>query len=127
MGIDTHSGPAGSYAVGPVRRYPRTVFSVPVTLHRLMASGLRTTHGISLDIGEGGMGALVQGSLRVGETVEIDLPLPKCKLSAVAIVRYSSSVRSGFEFVGLTAEERLQIMSVAAGNSEASVMADGRR
>ncbi len=114
MGLDTQPGLAGSYAKVSVRRHPRTVFSVPVTLHRLMASGLRTMHGISLDIGEGGLGALVQGSLRVGETVEIDLPLPERKLSAVAIVRYSSSERSGFEFVGLTTEERLHIRTVSA-------------
>ena len=113
MGIDTHPGLAGSHAKGCVRRHPRAPFSVPVTLHRLMASGLRTTHGISLDLGEGGMGALVQGSLRVGETVKIDLQLPERKLSAVAIVRYCSSVRSGFEFVGLTTEERLHIKTVS--------------
>jgi hypothetical protein len=70
------------------------------------------SHGISLDISEGGIGALVQGRLHLGETVAINIALPGCTLSAVAIVRHTSSVSSGFEFVGLTPEERLQILNV---------------
>jgi c-di-GMP-binding flagellar brake protein YcgR len=97
-----------------VRRYPRAIFSVPLTLHHLRAGGVRTSHAISLDVSEGGMGALVQDGLSVGETVAIDLPLRERTLNAVAIVRHISSARCGFEFVGLTAEERTQIMSSAA-------------
>lgn len=95
------------------RRYPRSLFTVPLTFHHLDRGGVRTSHGMSLDISEGGIGALVQGTLDVGETVSIDLPLPQRKLCAVAVVRHSSSVSCGFEFVGLTPEERLQIVSVA--------------
>jgi hypothetical protein len=43
-----------------------------------------------------------------------DLQLPEQALSAVAIVRHSSQVRSGFEFLGLTAGERGQITAVCA-------------
>jgi|SRR5579859_4699918 len=94
------------------RRHPRTLFSVPLTFHHLARGGVRTSHGMSLDLSQGGIGALVQGTLHVGETVSIDLPLPGCALCAVAIVRHSSAVSSGFEFVGLTPEERLQILSI---------------
>src|ERR1700687_2921290 len=96
------------------RRYPRVLFSIPITVRHLCRGGVRATHGISLDLGEGGLGAIVQGDVRVGETVAIDLPLSEQLLSTVAIVRHTSSVRSGFEFVGLTPEERLQITSVLA-------------
>ncbi|HEV2485623.1 MAG TPA: PilZ domain-containing protein, partial [Terracidiphilus sp.] len=95
-----------------VRRYRRALFSVPVTFHHLAAGGVRTSRGISLDISEGGLGALVQGNLEVGETVAVDLPLAEQTLSAVAIVRHTSNLGSGFEFVGLTPEERAQITSV---------------
>jgi hypothetical protein len=64
---------------------------------------------MSVDISEGGMGAIVQDDLRVGETVKIDLPLPGGALTMVAIVRHTSSSRSGLEFLGLTPEERLRI------------------
>ena len=76
-----------------------------------MGGGIHTTRGITLDISEGGLGALVQGNLRVGETVELDLHLPERTLNAVAIVRHTSSVRPGFEFLGMTPEERVQIVS----------------
>src|SRR5579859_2986847 len=97
------------------RRYPRALFSVPLTVHHLVAGGVRTSHGISLDISAGGLGALVQGSLQVGDTVALDLPLAERMLSAIAIVRHTSDLSSGFEFVGLTPEERLHITSVAGG------------
>ena len=93
----------------PFRRYPRSLFSVPIAVHHLCEGGVRTSRGISLDLGEGGLGAIVQASMRVGDTVAIDLQMGKQLLTTVAVVRHTSSVRSGFEFVGLTPEERLQI------------------
>jgi hypothetical protein len=83
-------------------------------LHHLVPGGVRFTHGMSLDISEGGLGALVQGGLRVGETVSLALELPYYDLKAVAIVRHSSTARSGFEFVGLTSDERQRIASLVA-------------
>jgi hypothetical protein len=103
-----------SYPEGPVQRHPRLLLSIPITLHYLMPGGVRSCRGISLDISESGIGALVEGRLEVGGTVEIDLQLPDSPLSAVAIVRHTSSVRSGFEFIGLTPEERLQLSSLTA-------------
>jgi len=88
MSLDLHPARTAVSEHGPVRRYPRTLFSVPVTLRHLMTGGIRSLRGISLDISEGGFGA---------------------------IVRHTSSVRSGFEFLGLTAEERQQIAN-ATGN-----------
>ena len=112
MSLDLHPARTAVSAREPVRRHPRTLFSVPLTLRHLMTGGIRSARGISLDIGEGGLGAIVQGDLRVGEMVEIDVRIPERPLSAVAIVRYTSNVRSGLEFLGLTAEEREQIANV---------------
>jgi hypothetical protein len=100
-------------AVGPKRRHPRMLFSVPLTLRHLTAGEMQTSPGVTLDLSEGGIGAMVQASLRVGETVEVELRLPQNSLRAVAIVRHVSSARSGFEFLGLTMEERLRITTVA--------------
>jgi hypothetical protein len=93
----------------PLQRYPRALYSVPVTLRHLAPGGIRSSPGISLDISEGGLGAIVRGGLKVGEMVAIELRVPGFELSAVAIVRYTSDVRSGFEFVGMTPQERQQI------------------
>jgi PilZ domain len=92
-----------------VRRFPRTLYSAPITLHGLATGVLRTCHGISLDLSEGGVGALVSGGPRVGETVQIELQLRECLLCADAVVVHSSGVRSGFQFLGLKAEEKSQI------------------
>lgn len=97
-----------------VRRHARLLYSIPLTLHHLAAGGVRSSRGISLDISESGLGALVENGLQVGETVSLSLALPHYDLEAVAIVRHSSSVRSGFEFVGLTPEERQRIASFVA-------------
>lgn len=94
------------------RRHARTLFSVPITLRHLCRGGVRASRGITLDLAEGGLGAIVQGDVHVGDTVAIDLRLSEQLLTTVAIVRHTSSVRSGFEFIGLTPEERLQITSV---------------
>lgn len=92
-----------------LRRHPRLLFSVPMKLRLLAAGGIRTHRGVSLDISESGMGALVEGRLGIGDTVQIELTLPSCELDAIAVVRHSSTLRSGFEFIGLTAEERASI------------------
>jgi PAS domain-containing protein len=68
-----------------VRRFPRALFSIPVKLRHLVAGGIQTSRGITLDISEGGLGALVQGDLRLGETVEIDLQFAERPSIAVAI------------------------------------------
>jgi hypothetical protein len=116
MQAETSSQSPSTERNRPVRRHPRIFFTVPLTLHHLVSGGVQSAHGITLDISEAGLGALVQGDLRLGETVEVDLPLPGRILNAVAIVRHTSSMRSGFEFLGLTPEERLLITS-AAGNA----------
>lgn len=97
----------------PARRHPRVLFSIPIALRYLTAGGVRTARGMSLDISEGGMGALVEGALHVGDAVTIDLDLPAGRLDVVAMVRHTSSVRSGFEFLGLSMEERESIARAA--------------
>ena len=94
------------------RQHPRILFSIPITLRHLCGGGVRSTHGVSLDLGEGGLGAIVQGEVYVGETVAIDFRLSDQPVTTVAIVRHTSNVSSGFEFVGLTPEERLQITNM---------------
>lgn len=112
MTVNIHSAIAFYQQNEPSRRHARALFSVPITLHHLSPGGIRASRGISLDLGEGGLGAIVQGEVRVGDTVGIDLQLSERLLTTVAIVRHTSSVRSGFEFVGLTPEEHLQIANV---------------
>lgn len=96
------------------RRYRRTIFSVPINVRMLMPGGVRATHGVSLDISESGMGAIVQNELTPGEVIEVELKLAAWDLTAVALVRHSSATRSGFEFLGLSPQERQQLARLVA-------------
>lgn len=96
------------------QRHPRTLFSTPVRLQHLIPGGVRLTRGITLDISEGGLGALMKSALPLGETVSLELELPDYELRAVAIVRHSSSSQAGFEFLGLTPDERERIARLVA-------------
>jgi hypothetical protein len=58
------------------------------------------------------LGALVQATLEVGDTIGIELKLSDYDLNAVGIVRYTSGARSGFEFLGLAPEERQRIANL---------------
>lgn len=104
--------PTSSFAKSPTRRYPRSILSAPLTLRHLDVGGVRKLRGITLDVSESGMGALVQGDLALGEAVEIDLHCQEQDFNAVAIVRHTSDVRSGFEFLGMTSQERAQIAAI---------------
>ncbi len=102
---------SASWPNGFVRRFLRAPFSVPVKLHHLKAGVTWTSTGMSLDLSEGGFGALVNGRLRMGETLEIEMPLQENDLRLIGIVRYCSDFGCGLEFLGLTPEERMQITS----------------
>jgi c-di-GMP-binding flagellar brake protein YcgR len=115
MQVDTLPAPLAPHKYSIARKHPRAIFSVPITLHHLMAGGVAALHGISVDISEGGMGALVKGDLHEGETVEIDIQWPGHTLSLVAIVRHTSKIQAGFEFLGLRPEERVLIANASTG------------
>ena len=52
----------------------------------------------------------------MGEIVAIDLPLADSVLSVVAVVRYSSQLNTGFEFVGVPPGEADGDANVAGSN-----------
>lgn len=96
-------------AIISTRKHARSLFSIPFELRQLAGPSPHPLHAISLDISEGGIGALVQGNLSVGETVQVDLPLAGQTVRVAAIVRHTSVLRSGFEFLQLSDGERRQI------------------
>jgi PilZ domain len=89
-----------AYTVG--RREPRYVSTIPLALQRFLRFGPFLTRGVSLDISEQGMSALVCGAPRVGETVVIALPLPVEPVEVLATVRHSNDASTGFEFYPLS-------------------------
>jgi PilZ domain len=97
-----------------LRRHMRHLYSVPIKLLRIGPNPVRITHGVTLDISEGGFAAVVEENLNTGETIRFNMPLPALSLDAMAVVRYASSSRSGFEFLNLSPEARQQIAAAGA-------------
>lgn len=91
------------------RRHARYLYSAPIELRRVDQTTERISHGMTLDISEGGFGAVLEERIQPGETVRVDMPLPKVFLQALAIVRYAGSKRSGFEFLNLNADSRREL------------------
>jgi TonB family protein len=67
--------------------------------------------GRSVNLGEGGVGAVLAGELLPGEVVgvEIRLPLAADPLRTRALVRHHDKLRAGMEFVGLSLEQQAAI------------------
>lgn len=103
------------------RRHPRMLYSVPITLHQQRsAEAMDTAKGMSLDLSQGGLGAVVVGNLQVGHTFELEIRLPSGVVHATAVVRHTSNIRSGFEFQDLSAEERAQIDAVISSGQRSN-------
>ena len=71
--------------------------------------------GRSLNLGPGGLAAVLAGELLPGEVVGVEILLPKSivPLRARARVRHHDKLRCGMEFVGLSAEQQAAIRSFA--------------
>jgi TonB family protein len=93
------------------RRSVRYHVQTPLDVTVLRSGIPDTLPGRSVNLGEGGVAAVLAGELSPGEAVgvEISLPLVKGLLRTRALVRHQDKLRSGLEFVGLSAEQRAAI------------------
>ena len=62
--------------------------------------------GDGIDLAEGGAGIRTAGNLKIGDTVQLQIPLPIGSLRVPACVRYQSGSEYGFEFLALGVAER---------------------
>ena len=93
------------------RRIPRYPVAIPVDV-TVLRSGLPSSiPGRSLDIGEGGVAAVLAAELQTGEWVAVELQLPNIghALQTKAVVRHHNQLRCGFEFLGLSRDQRYMI------------------
>ena len=87
----------------------------------VLRSGIPDTlPGRSVNLGEGGLAAVLAGELLPGEAVGVEVRLPQAPdpLRMRALVRHHDRLRSGMEFVGLSAEQQAAIR-VWAGETNA--------
>ena len=93
------------------RQAPRHPLAIPVDVSLLRSGVPESIPGRSLNIGEGGMAAIVAGELIPGDTIGVEFRLPSVggPLRAKAVVRHHAHLRCGVEFIGLSAEQRAMI------------------
>jgi TonB family protein len=83
---------------------------VPLYVTVLRAGIPDTLPGRSVNLGEGGVAAVLAGELLPGEVVGVEIRLsPSETLRSRALVRHHDKLRSGMEFVGLSAEQQTAI------------------
>jgi TonB family protein len=77
-----------------------------------------TVPGRSVNVCERGIAAMLAGELVPGETVGIEVKLPRgpSALRMRAMVRHQDKLRCGLEFLGLSAEQRAAIRDWAKGS-----------
>jgi TonB family protein len=90
------------------RNFSRHPLNVPLDLIALRSGVPENLPGRCTDVSETGLGAVVAGEMAAGQQVAVELRLPNVAvpLRARALVRYQSRLCCGFEFVGLSAEQR---------------------
>jgi TonB family protein len=75
-----------------------------------------TVPGRSLNLGAGGLAAVLAGELSPGDKVGVEIRLPELEkpLRTRALVRHHDKLRCGMEFIGLSAEQQAEIQRWAA-------------
>ncbi len=93
------------------RRGLRYRLQAPLDVTVLRSGIPDTLPGRSVNLGEGGVAAVLAGELLPGEAVgvEIRLPMAADPLRTRALVRHHDRLRSGMEFVGLSLEQQAAI------------------
>ena len=90
------------------RRYPRHHLDTRIQMSVFRDGTTISLWGRTNELGQDGVGATVSGELKIGEVVSMEFPIPVQPhfLKVRAIVRYSSGLRCGFEFLIVTDEQR---------------------
>lgn len=97
------------------RRVERFELRTPLDVTVLRSGIPDTLPGRAVDVCESGIAAMLAGELMPGETVGIEVQMPRWSdpLRARAMVRYHDKLRYGLEFVGLAAEQQAAIRDCA--------------
>ena len=89
---------------GEKRRFPRYLVEASFTVYVQQPQGTALLRGRTCNLGEGGLGAAIDGELTPEEFVSLRVSLPQCTLifQPNAQVRYRNGSVHGFEFVNLS-------------------------
>lgn len=89
------------------RRFGRFPIAVPVDVVVLRSGVPSTIPGRSVDVGEGGVSAVLAGEVQAGESIGVSLQLPFVlePVQAKAVVRHHGPLRCGIQFIAMSPEQ----------------------
>jgi hypothetical protein len=90
---------ANSTDLADRRRHPRYRFSEPM---KVCCQGGGCLDGMSVELSQSGMSAIIQGALRPGDVVRLQ---PVTGVTTAAVVRHKLGMLYGFEFLELAREQ----------------------
>jgi hypothetical protein len=95
------------------RRFPRHRTDLPLTVTVLRQDGYVQLQGRCHEIAEAGLGGVISTALVAGEVVSLEFSLPGVSQQLVlrAVVRHRAGFVHGFEFIGLSPEQRECILT----------------
>jgi hypothetical protein len=101
------------------RRFSRYRIDLPIKITVLREEiGYEEVHGRCGDIGEGGIGAVLGAEVPKGEVVAFEVEGPTGEiLAGRCVTRYRKGLLHGFEFLGLTLEQRSLVGSMCMGRA----------
>jgi PilZ domain len=104
------------------RRFSRYPFDVRIQVSVFREGETTTLWGRTSELGLDGLGATLSGELHIGEVVSLEFPIPiEPNLTKLrAVVRYSQGLLCGFEFLVVTAAQKLTLRQLCVMLANAS-------
>lgn len=98
------------------RRFARYRIDLPIKVTVLREEGYEEIRGRCGDIGEGGLGAVLSAEVPKGEVVTFEVEGPEGELLAGrCVTRFRKGLLHGFEFFGLSLEQKSLVGSMCLG------------
>jgi len=91
------------------RRNPRFLHACPISVSLTQRGAPVVLYGMCGDISEGGLCVYLMESLAAEQVAELDLKLPNGPLKVKAQLRHCVDHNCGFQFLGLTEQQRAQL------------------
>jgi protein TonB len=90
------------------RRFPRFPLSIPADVTILRSGVSHSIPGRTVTLGERGLGVVLAGEVRPGDSVNLDFSLPDFggRLQLQAVVKYQALLKCGLEFQRLTPQQQ---------------------
>ena len=104
------------------RRFSRYAFDVRIQVSVFREGETTTLWGRTSELGLDGLGATLSGELHIGEVVSLEFPIsiePKV-MKLRAVVRYGQGLLCGFEFLVVTAAQKLTLRQLCVMLANAS-------